>query len=280
MRIRSEGELTERQRCFPRLASALSRTKEYLNSVPDSHGPNTELTHKGLVGFLKRWGFLSSPVVHRAFSAVDRREFLPPSPFPLSPGLRDRIAYDNHVIPLPAPEEHPSSISQPSIVAMTSELADVRPGHSVAEFGTGSGYQTAILSRLAGGKKGGGRIVSIELNAELADHARGNLKRLGFNNVDVVAGDAENVLEHRGETFDRLVFTAALASEEEAHRFARFLKPLGILVAPVGYPGFSHQELWSYMRMGAGEDYELIRLGKPTHVAFITLKKPGGSPGG
>lgn len=88
-------------------------------------------------------------------------------------------AYDDRPLPLGEAE----TISQPYMVAVMTEAADVQPGDKALEVGTGSGYQAAILSFL------GARVYTIERNAALAKSARERLARLGYDGVEVIEGD-------------------------------------------------------------------------------------------
>ncbi len=94
---------------------------------------------------------------------------------------------------------------------MTEQLA-LRPHHKVLEVGTGSGYQAAVLSRLAR------EVVSIERYRTLADQARGRLQSLGYDNVEVIVGDGFAGVPDRAP-FDRIIVTAA--AEEVPQALAR-----------------------------------------------------------
>ncbi|MBV5268758.1 MAG: protein-L-isoaspartate(D-aspartate) O-methyltransferase [Afipia sp.] len=132
------------------------------------------------------------------------------------------------------------TISQPFVVAYMTEQLDLRPEHRVLEIGTGSGYQAAILSRLAR------EVVTLERFRTLADRARLVLKELGYRNVDVIIGDGFDVPETLG-TFDRIIVTAAMEEIPEA-LLAR-LEPGGVLIAPVG-PMDDRQVLTRVVRSG------------------------------
>ena len=95
------------------------------------------------------------------------------------PQERQADAYDDCPIPI----GNGQTISQPYMVALMTELAEVGEGDRVLEVGTGSGYQTAILAELAA------EVVTIERHAELADRARARLDALGYANVTIVVGD-------------------------------------------------------------------------------------------
>jgi protein-L-isoaspartate(D-aspartate) O-methyltransferase len=117
------------------------------------------------------------------------------------------------------------TISQPYVVAYMTEQLDLRPHHRVLEIGTGSGYQAAVLSLLAR------EIVSIERYRTLADAARERLGRLGYDNVEVVAGDGLTGVPARAP-FDRIIVTAA--AERLPETLLDQLADDGIMVLPLG----------------------------------------------
>lgn len=106
-----------------------------------------------------------------AVSAVKRHEFVPDNV--------DEEAYKDSPLPI----GHGQTISQPYIVALMSSKLDLEPGEKVLEVGTGSGYQAAILAEM------GARVYSIEIIGELAEQARINLNRAGYDDVKVKHGD-------------------------------------------------------------------------------------------
>lgn len=123
------------------------------------------------------------------------------------------------------------TISQPYMVAIMTETLAVRPTDRVLEIGTGSGYQTAVLARLAA------RVISVERHAPLADRARETLGRLGVTNVEILVGDGtEGAPDHA--PFDRILVTAGAPAVPDALRSQ--LANGGRLVIPVGPSGFQH----------------------------------------
>lgn len=125
----------------------------------------------------------------------------------------------------PLPIGHDQTISQPYIVAFMTQALDVQPDHRVLEIGTGSGYQAAVLSKLA-------KIVyTIEIVTPLAERARETLSRLGYRNVDVRAGNGYNGWPEQAP-FDRIMVTAA--PDEVPKPLVDQLKVGGILAIPVG----------------------------------------------
>jgi protein-L-isoaspartate(D-aspartate) O-methyltransferase len=133
---------------------------------------------------------------------------------------RDR-AYGDHPLPIAGNQ----TISQPYIVALMTELAELTPGERVLEIGTGSGYQSAVLSRLAG------EVYSIEIVPELARESAERLSKLGYKNVTVREGDGyRGWAEHA--PFDAILVTAA--PDRIPQPLLDQLAPGGRLVIPVG----------------------------------------------
>ncbi|HEY5215348.1 MAG TPA: protein-L-isoaspartate(D-aspartate) O-methyltransferase [Pseudolabrys sp.] len=120
------------------------------------------------------------------------------------------------------------TISQPYVVAYMTEQLALRPHHRVLEVGTGSGYQAAVLSRLAR------EVVSIERYRTLADQARERLQALGYSNVEVVVGDGLAGVPERAP-YDRIIVTAA--AEHVPETLLAQLADNGIMLLPLGPPG-------------------------------------------
>jgi len=130
-------------------------------------------------------------------------------------------AYADQALPIACGQ----TISQPYVVAYMSERLALKPHHRVLEVGTGSGYQAAILSRLAR------EVVSIERYRTLADAARERLAALGYNNVEVVTGDGFAGVPARAP-FDRIIVTAA--AETIPQTLLNQLAEGGVMVLPLG----------------------------------------------
>jgi protein-L-isoaspartate(D-aspartate) O-methyltransferase len=147
-----------------------------------------------------------------AFASIPREQFVPP----------DLAATAYHDGPLPIGSGQ--TISQPYIVALMTQLLDVKKGTKVLEIGTGSGYQAAILAAL------GCDVFSVERNPELAERASALLVKLGFS-VHILTGDGTiGWREHA--PFDRIIVTAAAPRIPES--LADQLIEGGIIVIPVG----------------------------------------------
>ena len=144
------------------------------------------------------------------------------------------LAYANHPLPI----GHGQTISQPFIVAIMTDVLDVKSHHRVLEIGTGSGYQAAVLSHLAS------EVYSIEIVPELAVEARERLRVLGYGNVEVRIGDGwYGWPEHA--PFDAVIVTAV--ADEIPPALVEQLTDDGRLVMPVGdTDGF--QELIVYSK--------------------------------
>lgn len=154
-----------------------------------------------------------SPRVLEALGAVPRHLFVPPENL--------AAAYRNRPLPI----GHGQTISQPFIVALMSDVLDLKPDDRVLEIGTGSGYQTAVLARLAGA------VYTIEISKPLAEGAARIFAELGLTNVEARVGDG-----HRGwpeaAPFDAILVAAAPPEIPDA--LVAQLKPGGRLVIPVG----------------------------------------------
>ena len=159
-----------------------------------------------------------SEAVALALAKVPRHEFVPAE-------LRGN-AYANHPLPI----GHGQTISQPTIVALMTDLLALGPEDNVLEVGTGSGYQAAVLSEVVTR----GKVFTIEIVSELARTARKKLAALGYQNVVVHTGDGYLGLPDDGP-FAGIMVTAA--SAEIPTPLLEQLKPGGRLVMPVGGQG-------------------------------------------
>jgi protein-L-isoaspartate(D-aspartate) O-methyltransferase len=156
---------------------------------------------------------VESPRVLEAMRAVPRHRFVP--------ATLQHLAYADRPLPI----GHGQTISQPYIVAYMTEALQVEPTHRVLEIGTGSGYQAAVLARLARA------VYTIEIVPELARRAAATLEESGYANVDVRAGDGyAGWPEHA--PFDRIMVTAA--PEDIPQPLIDQLATDGRMVIPVG----------------------------------------------
>ena len=156
---------------------------------------------------------IEDAAVLEALREVPRHAFVPPDVRPLA--YRDR----------PLPIGYDQTISQPYIVAYMTERAEIAPGDTVLEIGTGSGYQAAVLGELARA------VYTIEIVPELAARADSTLEALGYANVHVRAGNGYGGWPEHAP-FDAIVVTAA--PEEVPQALVDQLAVGGRMVIPVG----------------------------------------------
>jgi protein-L-isoaspartate(D-aspartate) O-methyltransferase len=151
--------------------------------------------------------------VLEAVATVPRHEFVPRADW--------NQAYDDHPLPI----GNGQTISQPYIVAFMIEALAAEAGDRVLEIGTGTGYEAAVLSLLAE------RVLTVERIESLAEAARANFARLGYDNIDVIVGDGSEGLPHLAP-FKRTIVAAAAATVPDA--LLQQLDENGRLVVPVG----------------------------------------------
>jgi protein-L-isoaspartate(D-aspartate) O-methyltransferase len=156
---------------------------------------------------------VSNPAVLTAMSEVPRHLFVPPG--------YERVAYQDR--PLPIGEGQ--TISQPYIVALMTELLELKAQDRVLEIGTGSGYQAALLADIVDS------VISIERLPKVAAQAEGNLARAGITNVRVIVGDGTKGYPPEAP-YDAIIITAATPKIPEP--LIEQLAIGGRLVAPVG----------------------------------------------
>lgn len=161
---------------------------------------------------LRRAG-LADPRVLGAIEKVPRERFVPSA-------FADQ-AYENVALPI----DYGQTISQPYVVALMTEKLELGERDKVLEIGTGSGYQTAILARLAR------RVFTIERHRELLQEAETRLAGLRLHNIVFRFGDGSKGWPEQ-VPFDRIVVTAA--ANEVPLALVDGLAPGGVLVAPVG----------------------------------------------
>jgi protein-L-isoaspartate(D-aspartate) O-methyltransferase len=194
---------------------------------------------------LRRRGIAGREILD-AFLAVPREAFVDP-----------RFAADAYG-DFPLPIAAGQTISQPYIVALMIEAAEIGAGDKVLEVGAGSGYAAAVMSRVAR------QVIAIERHAELAAIAAQRMKRLGFDNVRIVAGDGS--LGCKAEApFDAIV--AAASGSHVPQALVDQLAPAGRIVMPLGDPG-SIQELVKVAKQADGS-LERSQLGSVRFVPLI-----------
>lgn len=190
---------------------------------------------------------ITDPRVLIAMGKVPRHRFVPE--------YLASQAYGDHPLPIGSGQ----TISQPYIVALMSQWAEVQPTDKVLEVGTGSGYQAAVLAELAD------QVFSIELLPELAQQAAARLKDLGYGRVRVKTGDGYLGWPEEAP-FDAIVVTAAAPRLPEA--LAAQLKEGGRLVIPLEDP-YGGQDLVRFRKVKGS-----LKKEASVPVRFVPLVHP------
>jgi protein-L-isoaspartate(D-aspartate) O-methyltransferase len=186
-----------------------------------------------------------SPAVRAAMGKVERHRLV-------SDGDRG-AAYRNHPLPIGSGQ----TISQPYIVALSTDLLQVNSNSTVLDVGTGSGYQAAVLAEIAS------RVYSIEIIPSLGNEARKRLEELGYGNIEIRIGDGYKGWPEKAP-FDGIVVTAAAPRVPRA--LADQLKTGGRMVIPVGGGGDVQYLLLVTKRADGGYDEK-----KVLPVRFVPL---------
>lgn len=211
-----------------------------MTATPHGGGGNSamEAARAAMVERQLRGGGIRDERVLAAMGAVPRELFLPPR-------RRDR-AYDDGALPIGCGQ----TMSQPWVVAAICEALGLAGDEDVLEVGTGSGYSAAVLSELAR------RVVSVELVSELAERARATLAELGYENVEVHAGDGSGEVAGP-QSHDAIAVHAAAPALPPG--LARVLRPGGRLVIPIAEGDADMLVAFHRTDDGAGDEPRLTR---------------------
>ncbi|MHA7733212.1 protein-L-isoaspartate(D-aspartate) O-methyltransferase [Nitrosopumilus sp. S6] len=198
-----------------------------------------------LVSLLKTRKFLTAENIESAIRHIPRHNFVLMSDV-------DK-AYFNEPLAIMKNQ----TISQPAVVSRMTEWLDVKKGQKILEVGTGSGWQSAILSYLVGD----GTVFSVEIHPELVEFAQNNLKKLNINNVNVILNDG-SLGYFDAAPYDRIIITAA-CSKIPSQLFGQ-LNENGLLLAPVGD---SSQSLILLKKTSQG----IIEIKNESNYVFVPL---------
>ena len=201
---------------------------------------------KALLMLKLRQNGVSNPEILKSIETIDRSSFV-------SKSFLNRSLED-----IPLPIECGQTISQPSLVAFMIQQLEIPYRSKVLEIGTGSGYQTAILSRLSS------RIYSIERCKKLVDIAKIRLANLNISNVIILLQDGFFGYSPQAP-FDRIILTAAV--EEIPNLLVKQLKVGGIMIIPVGLSN-QKQSLLKVVKTEKGLDIEELMS-----VRFVQMKE-------
>ena len=171
---------------------------------------------KKLVNSLKLQGIIKSKEVENAFLKVPRHLFVP-----------EDLVEDAYV-DAPLPIGAGQTISAPHMVAIMLELLELKKGQKVLEIGAGSGWNACLIAEIIGED---GKVYTIERIPEIADFAKRNVEKAGYDNVEVIVGDGTLGYEP-AKPYDRIMVTAAAPIIPDP--LLKQLRRNGILLAPVG----------------------------------------------
>lgn len=212
--------------------------------VPSAENDYVEARRAMVSGQLRKRG-ISDARVLASLESVPRHRFVLPG--------YEYAAYRDHPLPIGFGQ----TISQPYIVALMTERAGLQPTDRVLEIGTGSGYQSAVLSRLVE------QVFTIEIVPGLADRAAATLSALGYANVTVRTGDGYEGWPEQAP-FDAILVTAA--PEEIPEALLDQLAPGGRMVIPVG-PTFGTQ----YLKLIQKDETGVLREERIIPVRFVPM---------
>lgn len=211
-----------------------------------------DATQKMQFVFALRQAGVTDPTVLKALESVDRERFIQ--------GIFKTRANENTALPISCGQ----TISAPSVVGLMTQALDLGNRHKVLEVGTGSGYQAAILSKLAR------RVYTVERHKELAHTTAKLITELGISNTVVLHHDGSRGLPEQAP-FDRILVTAA--AEDVPGPLLSQLGENGALVMPVGNTGQT-QTLIKVINTPNGFEYKELQ-----EVRFVPLVEGLAAPG-
>jgi len=204
-----------------------------------------QLALNDLINYLRNSRFLTDDNVESAFRNIPRHEFVLTSEL--------NRAYYNEPLSIMKNQ----TISQPGVVSRMTEWLDIKDGQKILEIGTGSAWQTAIISYLVGT----GTVYSIERHSELVKFARENLEKFRLDNAHVILGDG-SLGYPQASPYDRIIITAACT--EIPLPLLEQLAKNGLIIAPVGD---SSQSLVLLKKTSGG----IIEIKNQSNYIFVPL---------
>jgi protein-L-isoaspartate(D-aspartate) O-methyltransferase len=185
----------------------------------------TQKHRQTLVDHLKKENCITTLLIEQAFLVVPRHLFLPGEPL-------DKVYADRSiVVRRDAEGQLTSSSSQPAIMAIMLEQLDLKPGQHVLEIGAGTGFNAALIASIVGSS---GKVVTMDIQPDLVEHARACLEVAGYEWVQVVVGDGGYGYPD-GAPYDRIILS--VASTVIAPAWREQLALGGRLVLPLALPG-------------------------------------------
>jgi len=199
---------------------------------------NIQKYQQDLVEYLKKANCLKTPLVEEAFMKVPRHLFLPDEPL-------DKVYSDVAIVRKRGEEGRwTSSSSMPAIMAIMLEQLDLKPGQRVLEIGTGTGFNAALIASIVGPN---GKVVTVDIQPDLIEHARKCLDVAGYDWVQTVVGDGGYGYPD-GAPYDRIILT--VSSDLITPSWREQLAPGGILVLPFAAMGMGSQLSVAFEKQG------------------------------
>jgi protein-L-isoaspartate(D-aspartate) O-methyltransferase len=203
-----------------------------------------------LVKKLIREGVLKTPKIVEAFRKLPRHEFVTRE--------HTRSAY----VDIALPTLKDSTISQPYTVAIMTEALNPKEGEKILEIGTGSGWQSCLIAYCLGGK---GKLISLEIDKDLAEFGKKNVRKFGFKNISIINSDGSLGYEKEAP-YDKIIFTCA--APEIPQVIKDQLKIGGIIIIPLGMPDEQRMILLKKLNKSKFESEEIYS----GSFAFVPLK--------
>ena len=210
------------------------------------------MSNINLIDLLIKEGWLKNPEIIKAFKKIKRKDFLPED-------LKN-LSELNQALPIGFDQ----TISQPLVVAFMLEKLNPKKGEKILDIGSGSGWTTALLSEIVGGK---GKIIAIELIKELMEFGRSNVEKYGFVSKGIASffcADGSKGFKKEAP-FDKILCSAA-AQKEIPLSLKKQLKREGRIVIPI------NSSIWLFVKKfsaGGKDSFEEIEFPGFSFVPLI-----------